>query len=295
MRFDLVDLRLFLLVTETGSITLGAERAGLALASASARIKGMEDSLGVALLERQRRGVVPTAAGQSLIHHARAVQNQIERMTGELGQYADGLRARVRLLANTAAVELLPKTLASFLSRHGNIDIDLDERPSHAIVEAVANGSTDLGIAAAFANPGDLERRTFGIDHLVVIASRRQRLLGRNRSLTFKDVSGQSFIGLPPGNPLQEHIVRHAARIGYHLSFRVRLSTFEAVCELVSQGIGIAVVPEVVAQRYASAKQLRVVALDDDWATRELVLCARSFAGLSPQAGLLADALCRSS
>ena len=49
MRFDLVDLRLFLFVAESGSITLGAERAGLALASASARIKGMEESLGYLL------------------------------------------------------------------------------------------------------------------------------------------------------------------------------------------------------------------------------------------------------
>lgn len=291
MRFDLVDLRLFLLVAETGSITLGAERAGLALASASARIKGMEESLGIALLQRQRRGVIPTAAGQSLIHHARAVQNQIERMTGELGQYADGLRARVRLLVNTAAAELLPDLLASFLLKHANVDVDLDERPSHAIVEAVAGGAADLGIAAAFANPGDLEQRDFGIDRLVVIASRKQRVFGRSRSLMFKDVSAQPFVGLAPGNPLQEHIVRHAARLGYHLGFRVRLSTFEAVCELVSRGIGISIVPAAVAQRYGGSKELRVVVLDDDWATRKLVLCARSFGGLSSQARLLADAL----
>ncbi len=295
MRFDLVDLRLFLLVAETGSITLGAERAGLALASASARIKGMEQGLGVALLERQRRGVIPTAAGRSLIHHARTVQNQIERMTGELGQYADGLRARVRLLANTAAAELLPDMLGSFLSKHGNVDIDLDQRSSHVIVEAVAGGAADLGIAAAFANPGDLEQREFGIDRLVVIASRKRRVLGRGRSLMFKDVSAQPFVGLAAGNPLQEHIVRHAARLGYHLGFRVRLSTFEAVCELVSQGIGIAVVPAAVAQRYAKTKELRMVTLDDDWATRRLVLCARSFGKLSPQARLLAAALVSSS
>lgn len=291
MRFDLVDLRLFLLITETGSITLGAERAGLALASASARIKGMEESLGVALLERQRRGVIPTAAGRSLIHHARAVQNQIEQMTGELGQYADGLRARVRLLANTAAAESLSDTVASFLSRHGNIDIDLDQRPSHAIVEAIAGGAADLGIAAAFANPGDLEQREFGIDRLVVIASRRQRVFGRSRSLMFKDVSAQPFVGLAAGNPLQEHIVRHAARLGYHIGFRVRLSNFEAVCELVSRGIGISIVPVAVARRYEKAKELRAIGLEDDWATRRLVLCARSFDALSPQASLLADML----
>jgi len=55
MHVDLVDLRLFVAVAEARSITHGAERSALALASASARIKGMEAALGVALLERQRR------------------------------------------------------------------------------------------------------------------------------------------------------------------------------------------------------------------------------------------------
>ena len=73
MHFDLIDLRLFLHVVETGSITAGAARSGLALASASARVRGMEEQAGVALLERGRRGVEPTPAGRALLHHARLV------------------------------------------------------------------------------------------------------------------------------------------------------------------------------------------------------------------------------
>jgi molybdate transport repressor ModE-like protein len=150
MRFDLVDLRLFLFVAESSSITLGAERAGLALASASARIKGMEESLGAPLFERRRRGISLTPAGRALVHHAQAVQSQVERMTGELGQYAKGLRAHVRLLSNTAAAaEFLPEILAGFLSKHAHIDVDLEERPSHVIVEAIASGAVDMGIAIA--------------------------------------------------------------------------------------------------------------------------------------------------
>ena len=73
MRFDLVALHLFLHVAEAGGIPAGAERAGLALASASARVRGMEEALGAALLERGRRGVGLTPAGHSVAHHARAV------------------------------------------------------------------------------------------------------------------------------------------------------------------------------------------------------------------------------
>ncbi len=86
--FDLTDLRLFLHVAEAESITRGAERAGLALASASERIRGMELAGGVPLLERHPRGVRPTPAGLAVVHHARLMLGQLEQMRGELGQYA---------------------------------------------------------------------------------------------------------------------------------------------------------------------------------------------------------------
>ncbi|MBZ9983155.1 MULTISPECIES: LysR substrate-binding domain-containing protein [unclassified Mesorhizobium] len=289
MRFDLVDLRLFLLVAERGSITHGAELAGLALASASARIKGMEDRLGAPLLERRRRGVVPTAAGQALLHHARAVQNQIEAMAGELGAYATGLRARVRLLANTAATsELLRDRLPAFLVAHPGVDIDLDERPSHEIAEAVASGAADLGIAATWAGLSHLEQKPFFVDRLVVIAARnRPGLEGRATGLA--DILGETFVGLSAGHPLQEHISRQAARLGGHLHFRIRVPGLDNVCRLVAQGAGVAIVPESTVRR--SAPSLRSLRLTDDWGTRQLNLCARRFDTLTPQAKLLVTAL----
>jgi DNA-binding transcriptional LysR family regulator len=123
MRFDLVDLRLFLHVADARSITHGAERANLALASASARIRGMEQKLGIDLLKRDRRGVSLTPAGQCVVDHARLVVQQVERLRGDLGSYARGLTGSVRVLSNTAAFsEHLPKVLASFLAANTSLD-----------------------------------------------------------------------------------------------------------------------------------------------------------------------------
>src|SRR3954469_22915316 len=88
MRFDLVDLQLFIAVADTRSITRGALRANLALASASARIKGLEAALGVALLKRGRRGIELTAAGENLLDHARIILHNVETLRGDLAAYA---------------------------------------------------------------------------------------------------------------------------------------------------------------------------------------------------------------
>src|SRR4051812_27729641 len=102
MRFDLVDLQLFLAVADAHSITHGAARAHMALASASARIKGLEERLGLALLSRGRRGVSLTAAGESLLGHARIIMNDVDAMRGDFAAYGSGARASVHVLANTA-------------------------------------------------------------------------------------------------------------------------------------------------------------------------------------------------
>src|ERR1700681_990959 len=149
MRFDLVDLQLFIAIAEARSITGGADRAHLALASASARIKGLEAALGVALLKRGRRGIELTAAGESLLNHARIVMHNVEAMRGDLAAYASGARASVHLLANTSGLsEHLPKALAAFLREHPDISVDVEERESIDIAAAIASGAADLGFAA---------------------------------------------------------------------------------------------------------------------------------------------------
>jgi DNA-binding transcriptional LysR family regulator len=80
IRFDLTDLRLFLHVAEAASITQGASRANMTLASASERIRAMEVALGGALLDRKPRGVQLTPAGLVLERHARIIIQNMEDM-----------------------------------------------------------------------------------------------------------------------------------------------------------------------------------------------------------------------
>jgi DNA-binding transcriptional LysR family regulator len=131
MRVDLVDLQLFVAVADSGSITRGAERAHLALASASARIKGLETDLGVALVRRRRRGIELTAAGESLRDHARIIMHNVAIMQGDIAGFSSGVKASVHLLANTAGLsEHLPKALAAFLREYPDISLDVEERES---------------------------------------------------------------------------------------------------------------------------------------------------------------------
>ncbi len=276
VRFDLADLSLFRHVIEAGSITRGAERAHLALAAASTRIRNMEAALGVALLTRGRQGVTPTPAGRTLLQHARAILRQAERLHEDLGAYAGGLAGQIRVLSNTNALtEFLPEALSSFLAAHPNVSVDLEERLSDEIVGLIAAGVADLGIVAGTVDAGGLETFPFRRDRFVLVVA-CEHPLARRAKIGFEEVLDHDFVGLDRASALQRFLATKAVRIGRPLRLRVQLRSFDAVCRLVECKVGIGIVPETTASRVAKAMAIAVVPLTDAWAARELTICIRN-------------------
>jgi DNA-binding transcriptional LysR family regulator len=280
MRFDLSDLRLFLSVVEAGSITHGAERMHLAIAAASTRIRNMEAALGTLLLHRERQGVQPTPAGRTLVHHARVLLQQAERMHGELAQYAEGIKGQVRLLSNTNALtEFLPEPLSDFLASHPQVNIDLEEQLSDEIVAAVADGTADIGIVAATVEVAGLETLPFRTDRFVLVVAPKHPL-ATVEHIPFAEVLDFDFVGLDRTSALQRFLSEKAERIGRRLKLRVQLRSFDAVCRLVECNVGIGIVPATTAERHAKTMSIHRIELTDDWARRNLTICVRREADL---------------
>jgi DNA-binding transcriptional LysR family regulator len=291
MRFDLSDLRLFRHVVEAGSITGGAERAHLALAAASTRIRNMEEALGAALLVRGRQGVTPTQAGRTLLQHARLILQQAERLREDLSAYAGGLAGQIRVLSNTNALtEFLPEALSSFLAAHHNVSVDLEERLSDEIVGMVAERVADLGIVAGTVDVSALETYPFRKDRFVLVVARDHPLAGRSQ-VAFAEVLDHDFVGLDRASALQRFLSAKAAPSGRPLRLRVQLRSFDAVCRMVECRVGIGIVPETTARRVARTMAISAVALSDVWALRELTICIRSLAELPPYARQLVEHL----
>jgi DNA-binding transcriptional LysR family regulator len=291
MQFDLTDLSLFRHVVEAGSITHGAERAHLALAAASTRIRNMEKSLGAPLLLRTRAGVTPTPAGRTLLQHARTLLAQAEKLREDLGTYTGGLAGQIRILSNTNALtEFLPEALGAFLAQHPQVSIDLEERLSDEIVGLIAEGVGDIGIVAGTVETGQLETYPFRSDRFVLVVPRGHPLASRP-SIAFAEVLEHDFVGLDRASALQRFLSGKAGRIGKPLRLRVQLRSFDAVCRMVEAGVGLGIVPETTAQHAIRSAAINVIDLEDSWATRDLTLCIRSLSSLTLSARQLVEHL----
>ena len=177
-----------------------------------------------------------------------------------MSEHARGVRATVRLLANTAAIsEFLPGSLGPWLAAHPRIDIDLSERPSSEIVKAVAVSDA--------------------VDRLVAVMPRTHPMAGERR-IAFSQLLGEDHIGF--AGALQQHIDDHAARAGHRLQPRVHLRTFEGICRMAADGVGFGIIPESAARRCRRTMPIAFVRLSDAWATRRLLLCSQAIKGLQP-------------
>ncbi len=257
----------------------------MSLAAASERIREMEATLGTGLLVRGRRGVQLTAPGSILLQYARAVSEQLQQMRGELDGYAKGLRGNVRLLVNTVAMlEYVPAMLPDFLARQKNIDVDLEEAKSPDIMRIVAAGRADIGIVAGAIEPEmQLETFPFAQNVLVLITPKRHPLAGKRR-VAFADTLNYEYIGLDNSSALQSFVNRQAERLGKQLKVRVRLSSFDVICQMVEAGTGLAIVPQAAARRWRRLASFSIVPLTDSWVVRHLTLCVRSLQSATPHA-----------
>lgn len=291
MHFDLTDLRLFVAIAETNSLTKGAERVHMSVSAASIRVKHLEESVGTRLLHRNSQGVTLSAPGQALTHHARMVVSQLEHLRSELLEYGRGIKGQLRLLANTtASTEFLPVVLRRYLSSHPDVNVELRERPSCDIVRALCDGHADIGIVAGTVRTEGLETMTYRLDKLVLVVPTRhpiatEAVVGFSRSLDF------NHVGLHEGSAIHAFLKERSQCLHRNFNLRIQVGNFEAACRMVEADVGLSVMPESVARRYRQVMEVRILQLDDEWALRQLQVCVRALEQLPAFARALVDLL----
>lgn len=195
-RLDLITLQLFVAVFEEGTLTRAAAREAIAVSAASKRLMELEHVLGVSLFVRRAKGMDLTAAGETLLHHARQMLFNVEKMGLELGEHSHGVRGYVRMLANLSAIiQFLPEDLRDFSELHPEVKTDLEERPSTGVVQGVLDGVADLGICSCDTDTKGLPSVTYRLDKLVVLMP-ADHPLGARQSVAFAETLDSDYVGL---------------------------------------------------------------------------------------------------
>ncbi|WP_201525006.1 LysR substrate-binding domain-containing protein, partial [Bordetella pseudohinzii] len=242
-RFDLADLRLFILAAEEKSLTRAARAMHLSLAAASLRIKALEARLDLRLLYREPTGVTLTPAGLTLLRHARRMMRQAALLQSAVDRHRQEITGHVRIYANTTAVsEFMPAVLRDFLRSHPAISVTLEEKLNPDIAQGVRDGAADLGVLAGPVAVRGLQRIPFSTDRLVVAVAQEHALAARS-AVRFAAALGYPQVGLHTGSTLLHFLEQKAAEAGLAPQWRVQGGGFEGLFRMVEAGVGIGILP----------------------------------------------------
>ncbi|WP_223569788.1 LysR family transcriptional regulator [Pseudomonas sp. BF-R-26] len=290
-RLDMITLQLFVAIQEEGTLTRAAAREAIAVSAASKRLMELEEALGISLFVRQAKGMTLTPAGETLLHHARQMLLNVEKIGLELGEHVQGMRGYVRMLANLSAIiQFLPEDLRDFSELHPQVKTDLEERPSNGVIQGVLDGVADLGICS-----GDIDRKglhsvPYRCDKLVVLM-RPDHPLAIEHELVFADTLDSDYVGLHAGSSINMRTHSAARAAGEVLRLRIHVPGFDAMCRMVQANMGIGILPQRAYELFGRALGLHAVPLCDEWSARTLILVVRDEASLSPVSRMLFECL----
>ncbi len=290
-RLDLVTLQLFVAVHEEGTLTRAATREAIAVSAASKRLVELEAVLGVPLFSRTAKGMTMTAAGETLLHHARRMLTEVEKVGIEVGEHLQGLRGYVRMLANLSAIiQFLPEDLHDFVLSHSQVKVDLEERPSDGVIQGIIDGVADVGICSMDSNAQGLVAVPYRRDQLIV-AMRNDHPLANCDEVAFLQTLQYDQIGLHSASSINNRIHAAAKALGEPLRLRIHVPGFDAVCRMVQANMGIGILPLKAFELFGRGLGLTAVHLSDEWSNRTLMLLVRERESLSPVSRLLFDHL----
>ncbi|MGV9787348.1 LysR family transcriptional regulator [Streptomyces sp. NPDC003435] len=272
------QLQYFVAVAETRHFTRAAERVHVAQPSLSQQIRALERELGADLFVRARGNIALTDAGEALLPLARRILADADTARHEVQELVQLRRGRVRLGATPSlCTGLLPDVLRAFHDRYPGIQLLVQESGSRDLVRELGRGALDLALIVLPLPAPAPALTTVELlrEDLVVVSSPEAPAPGGGRSaVEISDLENERLVMFRYGYDLRELTVNACRSAGFEPEFAVEGGEMDAVLGFVRAGLGVAVVPRMVASR--AGRGLRVTPLARPGLSRTIALAHRS-------------------
>lgn len=269
MRYDFIDLRLFLSLTRTLNLTASAKELNLSTAALSVRLKKLEEALGVRLFNRLARGVSLTHEAIAIRPHVLKIMAQANLIDTTLDHLKKNQSDHIDIVSNSTGLQnFIAFSLGRFISKHC-VDCTVREFTSRDLVNLLLTGEADVGFGLleyALPYKADLEVLPFINDEHVLIAPTNHPL-SILEIVDFETTLSYPHISLMEKNPMSQAMRDRARQIGAEFKPRLMLPDFLMIEEVVKSGAGIAIVPR---SSISSTNDLAIVRIADGWASRPL-------------------------
>ena len=261
---DIRHLRSFIALAEERQFTAAARKLHIVQSGLSVTIKEMEQELGVQLVERTTRNVELTAAGNLFLEYARSTVRSLNEGMEAVSAEAGIARGRLHLgiLQSLSPYVDLPRLLRTFRTRYPLLDFAVRTLNTAITPAQVRSGEIDLSfyVPRRTEDLSGLQVTPYAEDSLIAICSARHALAKR-RSVSLSLFAGEAFVDLSPERALRELVDHLFAKRKLRRDIVYEVSDVDVMLHLVSENLGVAIVPRALASSFARPKKLHLLTL----------------------------------
>lgn len=240
MNITFRQLRLFLALAETGSVSAAARMVHVTQPTASMGLKEITDAVGVQLYEVVARKVHLTAMGQQLAKTARAISTEWESFEQEVHGVKGLTQGKLKVAVVSTAKYFIPRILGTFCEKYPQIDISLEVLNRDGVVKRLEENLDDLYIMSQPPLHLDIDDEVFMPNPLLLIAS-KEHLLAKKNSVDLASLKSEKFIFREKGSGTRMATDAHFKRLKLKPNIRLELGSNEAIKQAVIGGLGMAV------------------------------------------------------
>ena len=241
--FTLRQLQYVVAVATTKSFRGAATLCHVSQPSLSSQIAQVESALGVALFERDRRGVLLTPAGENLIERARGLLRDADDMVTTSHLYADPLAGTLRIgVIPTVSPYMLPDVAPALRKAFPRLSLVYFEEKTSVLVDKLEQGELDAAILALEANLGDLTTELLLDDPFMLAVARAHRFAERKKPVAMTDLEGENVLLLDDGHCLREQALSYCQRAKTE-ELEFRATSLATLCQMVAGGAGVTLLP----------------------------------------------------
>jgi DNA-binding transcriptional LysR family regulator len=242
---ELRQLEYLVAVADEASFTRAAARLHVAQPGVSAQIRRLEREFGEELLDRTGRVIRPTAAGATVLPHARAALKAVDDARVAVDELTGLVRGRVAMGVLTACGALdLAGLLATFHSDHPGVAISLSEDNSDRLLTALRRGRLDVAVIGSAGPPQpDVCTETLIDEPLVAAVGPDDPLVGQDR-IALADLCERDLISMPVGTGLRACLDQACAEAGLSPRIALQAGDPNVLARLAGRGLGVAILAE---------------------------------------------------
>ena len=286
MIHELRHIRAFLKIAETRNFTRAANDLHVSQSALTVQVQQLEESLGVRLFDRNKRGVTLTAAGKDVFGPLQRLFNDAQTIVEHARDLSSASTGFVSIAAlPTVCAGPLPELIRSFLESHPGIRVQISDVIAERVREAVLKREVDIGIATLQGRDAELRSTPLFQDRLVVFAPPGHPL-SEKHTVTLREASAHGLILPGRASSVREAVEAIAHRERLLLDIRHETNFMPTALGFVRANLGIAILPETAAGTDTS--DIMIVPFNNRFLNRQIELLQRRDAALSPAAESLA-------